>query len=67
MGVMCDVFVVVFIVVYDDFVCDEKYVVEYDYYLCEWVLLYIDWCCKVGWDLYGLLNIGCDEKVCMYV
>ncbi|AFQ46844.1 nitroreductase [Burkholderia cepacia] len=51
---------------YDDPARDEKYVAEYDYYPREWVSPYIDRRRKVGWDLYGLLNIGRDEKARMH-
>ncbi|CAG2299039.1 MULTISPECIES: nitroreductase [Burkholderia] len=51
---------------YDDPARDEKYVAEYDYYPREWVSPYIDRRRKVGWDLYGLLNIRRDEKARMH-
>lgn len=51
---------------YDDPARDEKYVAEYDYYPREWVSPYIDRRRKVGWDLYGLLNIGRNEKARMH-
>ena len=51
---------------HDDPARDEKYVAEYDYYPREWVSPYIDRRRKVGWDLYGLLNIGRDEKARMH-
>ena len=51
---------------YEDPARDEKYVAEYDYYPREWVSPYIDRRRKVGWDLYGLLNIGRDEKARMH-
>jgi len=35
---------------------------EYDYYPREWVSPYIDRRRKVGWDLYGLLEIGKTDK-----
>jgi len=35
---------------------------EYDYYPREWVSPYIDRRRKVGWDLYGLLQIGKTDK-----
>lgn len=51
---------------YDDPARDEKYVAEYDYYPREWVSPYVDRRRKVGWDLYGLLNIGRDDKARMH-
>ncbi|HEX5310603.1 nitroreductase [Aquabacterium sp.] len=39
---------------------------EYDYYPREWVSPYIDRRRKVGWDLYGLLNIAKGDKVRMH-
>jgi len=38
---------------------------EYAYYPREWVAPYIDRRRKVGWDLYGLLNIGKADKARM--
>ena len=35
---------------------------EYDYYPREWVSPYIDRRRKIGWDLYGLLEIGKADK-----
>ena len=35
---------------------------EYDYYPREWVSPYIDRRRKIGWDLYGLLEIGKTDK-----
>ena len=35
---------------------------EYDYYPQEWVSPYIDRRRKIGWDLYGLLEIGKTDK-----
>jgi nitroreductase len=35
---------------------------EYDYYPHEWVSPYIDRRRKIGWDLYGLLEIGKTDK-----
>ena len=38
---------------------------EYPYYPREWVSPYIDRRRKVGWDLYGLLGLGRDDKAGM--
>lgn len=51
---------------YDDPERDEKYVGEYRYYPDEWTSPYLDRRRKVGWDLYGLLNIRRDEKARMH-
>lgn len=32
-----------------------------------WIDLYQSWCCKVGWDFYGLFGIECVDKECMYM
>ncbi len=39
---------------------------EYRYYPAEWVSPYIDRRRKVGWDLYGLLGIGKQDKERMH-
>lgn len=39
---------------------------EYAYYPREWVSPYIDRRRKVGWDLYGLLEIGKSDKARMH-
>jgi len=39
---------------------------EYAYYPSEWVSPYIDRRRKVGWDLYGLLQIGKADKARMH-
>ena len=39
-----------------------RHVEEYDYYPREWVSPYIDRRRKIGWDLYGLLEIGKTDK-----
>ena len=39
---------------------------EYDYYPTEWKSPFIDRRRKVGWDLYGLLDIGKTDKVRMH-
>lgn len=38
---------------------------EYPYYPTQWVSPYIDRRRKVGWDLYGLLGIGKEDKARM--
>jgi nitroreductase len=45
---------------------DEKYCEEYPYYPREWVAPYIGRRRKVGWDLYGLLQIGREDKARMH-
>ena len=47
---------------YDDPAERAQHVEEYDYYPREWVSPYIDRRRKVGWDLYGLLEIGKTDK-----
>lgn len=47
---------------YDDPVERAKHSESYDYYPREWVSPYIDRRRKVGWDLYGLLEIGKADK-----
>jgi len=42
-----------------------KHTEEYAYYPTEWVSPYIDRRRKVGWDLYGLLNIAKTDKARM--
>ena len=39
---------------------------EYDYYPTEWKSPFIDRRRKVGWDLYGLLGIGREDKAGMH-
>jgi nitroreductase len=39
---------------------------EYAYYPTQWISPYIDRRRKVGWDLYGLLGIGKDDKARMH-
>ena len=48
--------------VYDDPAERAQHAEEYDYYPREWVSPYIDRRRKVGWDLYGLLEIGKTDK-----
>ena len=47
---------------YDDPAERVQHTEEYDYYPREWVSPYIDRRRKVGWDLYGLLEIGKTDK-----
>ena len=47
---------------YDDPAERAQHAEEYDYYPREWVSPYIDRRRKVGWDLYGLLQIGKTDK-----
>jgi nitroreductase len=48
--------------VYDDPAERAQHTEEYDYYPREWVSPYIDRRRKIGWDLYGLLEIGKTDK-----
>ena len=43
----------------------KRYTEQYDYYPSEWVSPYIDRRRKVGFDLYGLLGLGKDNKAGM--
>ena len=47
---------------YDDPAERAQHAEEYDYYPREWASPYIDRRRKVGWDLYGLLEIGKTDK-----
>ena len=47
---------------YNDPAERAQHVEEYDYYPREWVSPYIDRRRKIGWDLYGLLEIGKTDK-----
>ena len=47
---------------YNDPAQRAQHVEEYDYYPREWVSPYIDRRRKIGWDLYGLLEIGKTDK-----
>lgn len=51
---------------YDDPERDAKYHEEYPYYPREWVNPYLARRRKVGWDLYGLLQIGKEDKTRMH-
>ena len=48
--------------VYNDPAERAMHTEEYDYYPREWVSPYIDRRRKIGWDLYGLLEIGKTDK-----
>ena len=52
--------------VYDDPVERAKHTEEYAYYPTEWRSPFIDRRRKVGWDLYGLLQIGKTDKARMH-
>lgn len=47
---------------YDDPAERAQHSEEYDYYPREWASPYIDRRRKIGWDLYGLLEIGKTDK-----
>jgi nitroreductase len=47
---------------YNDPAERARHAEEYDYYPREWVSPYIDRRRKIGWDLYGLLEIGKTDK-----
>ena len=51
---------------YDDPQERAQHVQEYVYYPTEWKSPYIDRRRKVGWDLYGLLEIGKSDKERMH-
>jgi len=51
---------------YDDPAERATHAEEYDYYPREWVSPYIDRRRQVGWDLYGLLQIGKADKERMH-
>lgn len=52
--------------VYDDPTELAAHTEEYAYYPREWVSPYIDRRRKIGWDLYGLLNIAKTDKARMH-
>ncbi|HWI11887.1 MAG TPA: nitroreductase [Burkholderiaceae bacterium] len=52
--------------VYDDPAERAKHSDEYDYYPTEWKSPFIDRRRKVGWDLYGLLDIAKTDKARMH-
>jgi nitroreductase len=51
---------------YDDPAQAATHREDYDYYPTEWKSPYIDRRRKVGWDLYGLLGIGRQDKARMH-
>lgn len=51
---------------YDDPERDSKYREEYPYYPREWVNPYLARRRKIGWDLYGLLQISREDKARMH-
>ena len=51
---------------YDDAQQRATHAEEYAYYPTEWKSPYIDRRRKIGWDLYGLLNIGRGDKERMH-
>jgi nitroreductase len=51
---------------YDDPAERARHIEEYAYYPSDWRSPYIERRRKVGWDLYGLLGIGKDDKARMH-
>ncbi len=51
---------------YEDPERDSKYLEEYPYYPREWADPYLSRRRKVGWDLYGLLEISREDKARMH-
>ena len=51
---------------YDDPALRATHVEEYAYYPTDWKSPYIDRRRKIGWDLYGLLQIGKTDKARMH-
>ncbi|AQV93650.1 nitrobenzoate reductase [Cupriavidus necator] len=51
---------------YEDPERDSKYLEEYPYYPREWSDPYLSRRRKVGWDLYGLLEISREDKARMH-
>ena len=51
---------------YDDPQARASHTEEYAYYPTEWKSPFIDRRRKVGWDLYGLLDIGKTDKARMH-
>ena len=51
---------------YDDAQVRATHSEEYAYYPTEWKSPYVDRRRKIGWDLYGLLNIGRADKERMH-
>jgi nitroreductase len=51
---------------YDDAEQRQSHVEEYAYYPTRWIEPYLGRRRKIGWDLYGLLGIGRDDKARMH-
>jgi nitroreductase len=51
---------------HDDPALAAAHVEEYPYYPRQWVAPYVDRRRKIGWDLYGLLGIGRQDKQRMH-
>jgi nitroreductase len=51
---------------YDDPTERAKHTEAYPYYPTKWISPFVDRRRKVGWDLYGLLGIGRDDKARMH-
>jgi nitroreductase len=52
--------------VYNDPVARKEHTEEYAYYPAQWVDPYLARRRKIGWDLYGLLGIGRQDKAKMH-
>ncbi len=52
--------------VFNDPKLASEHEADYDYYPVKWVSPYVDRRRKVGWDMYGLLNIGKSDKQAMH-
>lgn len=52
--------------VHDDPASAASHQEEYSYYPTRWIPPYIDRRRKVGWDMYGLLGIGKEDKQAMH-
>jgi nitroreductase len=52
--------------VFNDPALMAQHTEDYAYYPTKWVSPYVDRRRKVGWDLYGLLNIGKGDKALMH-
>jgi nitroreductase len=53
-------------VAYDDAEQRQSHAEEYAYYPTRWIEPYLGRRRKIGWDLYGLLGIGRDDKARMH-
>ena len=51
---------------HDDVAAHADHREEYAYYPTRWESPYIDRRRKIGWDLYGLLGIGREDKAAMH-